>query len=138
MFLWSAQPLNKELLAISDAALSQRQPAVESQYDTIQLAFVEHLRKLARQFPSIITHTVRIDDIFGENLYAPNAKDIKFTPTGLSFQTAMNGIEPPYPTPKEKNWICTRIVGYLSSQGLISKYGYEAVDVAWRPVVDDI
>lgn len=135
---WTPQTLCKELLAISTNSASQRQPAVEGQYDSIQTAVVDHLRKLARQYPELLTHKVKIDDIFGTNLYdfnelAPN----RFTPTGLAFQTAMAGIEPPYPTSKEKTWICSRIVGYLSQQGLSAKYEYETLIVSWDPVVLD-
>ena len=133
---WAHQPLSKELLAISTNAASQRQPAVESQYDNIQSAVVDHLRVLARQHPDTLTHTIKIDDIFGTNLYdfdclSPNV----FTPTGLAFKLAMAGIEPAYPTSKEKNWMCARIVGYLSQQGLSAKYEYEKLIVSWDPSV---
>jgi hypothetical protein len=129
--IWGTEPLARELLNISRTASAQRRPSVEAQYDSVQAALVKHLRELAHKYPDILTQTIRLDDLFGTNLYQHNIGIATFTPLGSQFKLAMNDIEPPYPTSKEKNWIGSRLVGYLSSQGLLAKYSYETLTVSW-------
>lgn len=134
--IWAIEPLAKELLNISQTAFAQRKPNVEAQYDNVQAALVKHLKELAHKKPDILTHSIRMSDLFGEDVY--NSENPKYTPLGIQFSLAMNNIEPPYPNSKEMNWMGARLVGYLTNQGLTAKYEYETLHLSWADTLSDV